>query len=90
LVNISKVAERLVEQKIYVGATVKKNNLPLFIARQKKGISKDAMKVSSLKSVCSLFAQLYIACQIRESRLEEFFSHDNQAFLPSLSTQAGD
>ena len=58
LVNISKVAERLVEQKISVGATVKKNNLPLLIAMQTKRISKDAMKVSSLKGVCSLFAQL--------------------------------
>lgn len=34
---------------------------------------------------CHLFSQLYIACQSRESDLDEFFRHENQACPPSLS-----
>ena len=39
----------------------------------------------ALKNDCSLFSRLYIACQAREGNLEEFFRHENQPFLPSLS-----
>jgi len=41
-----------------------------------------------LKSDCSLFSRLYIACQSPDGNLEDFFKHENQPFSPALS-QAG-
>ena len=32
-----------------------------------------------------MFSRLFIGCQTREGNLEEFFSHENQSFPPSLS-----
>ena len=39
----------------------------------------------NVKSNVALFSRLFIACQLRESDLETFFQHENQAFPPSLS-----
>ena len=33
----------------------------------------------------ALFSRLFISCQARESDLDDFFSHENQAAPPSLS-----
>ena len=38
-----------------------------------------------LKEDCSLFSRLYIACQIRDGNLEDFFKYENQPWPPSLS-----
>ena len=38
-----------------------------------------------LKKNCELFSQLYIACQVRDGNLDEFFSHEHKTFPPSLS-----
>jgi len=46
--------------------------------------SKD--KASLSKQSCSLFSNLFIACQIRQVDLEKFFEHENQTFPPALST----
>ena len=43
------------------------------------------MKLSSLKNDCSLFSRLYVACQVRDGNLDDFFAHENHAFPPSLS-----
>ena len=64
---------------------IKKNNLPLFKKPQPRSTSKQGKKISALQSNLALFAQLYIAMQNRESDLKEFFSHEVQAFPPSLS-----
>ena len=44
-------------------------------------------QMSALKSDCSLFSRLYVSCQVRSGDLEEFFSHENQNYPPSLSSQ---
>lgn len=41
--------------------------------------------MSSLKNDCSLFSRLFIASQIRDGDLDEFFAHENQAYPPALS-----
>ena len=43
--------------------------------------------LKTLKADCNLFARLYVACQNRESNLDEFFRHENQSHPPSLSQQ---
>ena len=44
------------------------------------------MQLAAVKSDCSLFLRLYIACQSRDGDLDQFFSHENQAAPPALST----
>ena len=38
-----------------------------------------------MKKDCHLFSSLYVACQIREGDLHQFFSHENHAYPPELS-----
>ena len=41
--------------------------------------------MTSLKSDCNLFSHLYIASKYRDGDLENFFSHENHPWPPSLS-----
>ena len=43
--------------------------------------------MASLKSACNLFSHFYIARKFREGNLEDFFSHENHPWPPSLSEQ---
>jgi hypothetical protein len=47
------------------------------------------MQIASLKSNCSLFARLYVSCQVRDGNLDGFFGRKNQSFPPAL-TQFGE
>jgi hypothetical protein len=38
-----------------------------------------------MKSDCNLFSQLFIAAQVRDTNLEDFFSHENHTWPPALS-----
>lgn len=82
------VNERFEKRKKPITEAITKNKLPLFKAQPQKKTSKDKQKLVELKSDCSLFSRLYIACQSRDGNLEDFFRHENQPFPPSLS-QAG-
>ena len=37
------------------------------------------------KENCALYLRLYIACQVRDGNLEDFFKYENQPWPPSLS-----
>ena len=50
-----------------------------------KGKSTKQHQISSLKNNCSLFSRLYIAAQVRDGDLDQFFQHENQPCPPSLS-----
>ena len=41
--------------------------------------------MAEIKSDRNLFSRLYIASQVRDGNLEEFFAHENQSCPPSLS-----
>ena len=43
------------------------------------------MEIATLKKLCQLFSRLYIACQVRDGNLDEFFSHENGSYYPSIS-----
>ena len=80
------VADRIVKKTVSLFEPIKANKLPLFncpTAKTRKGAL--AQQVSTLKQNCSLFSQLYISCQVREGNLDQFFSHENQNFPPSIS-----
>ena len=83
------VADRLEKQTVSLFEPIKRNNLALFSSPPpSKAKSSDKMQIASIKSNCSLFSRLYISCQVRDSDLEAFFSHENQCFVPAL-TQFG-
>ena len=60
-------------------------NLSLFSAPPVREKFRGQQRLSSLKSDCSLFSRLYIAYQIRDGDLLQFFKHENQVWPPALS-----
>ena len=83
------VEERLVSQTIPIADRVKWNNLHLFSRPPVREKSSKQLQLSSLKNNCSLFSRLYIAFQICNGYLDEFFQHENQACPPALSHMGG-
>lgn len=79
------VEERLTSQTKSIQEPIKKNKLSLFKQPAVREKSRTQQKLTSLKNDCSLFSRLYVACQIRDGDLDEFFEHENQACPPSLS-----
>ncbi len=66
---------------------VSKNTLALFSRPipQTKQRSRSKEQVASLKTNCTLFSRFHFACQPRQSYIDSFFEHDNQACPPSIS-----
>ena len=60
---------------------IKKNKVAFF----KHEVEVCSSKEKLLKDDCSMFAKLFISCQVRQCNLEEFFKYENQAFPASLS-----
>ena len=59
--------------------------LALFSIHQAKQSSRSKEQVTSLKTNCTLFSRLNIACQARQSNIDSLFEHENQACPPSIS-----
>uniref|UniRef100_UPI00358FF46D uncharacterized protein n=1 Tax=Myxine glutinosa TaxID=7769 RepID=UPI00358FF46D len=78
------VKERMLERTTPIMDPIKRNNIPLF-SRPPPKVSSKATHLSSLKSDCALFSRLYIASQMCEGDLENFFRPENHAYPPSLS-----
>ncbi|KAG0715349.1 hypothetical protein GWK47_012116 [Chionoecetes opilio] len=79
------VKERLSANIKPVTATITRNKVVLFNKQAQKS-KKAGAEVNLLKSESSLFARLYVACQTRDGDLDNFFSHENHPFPPSLSS----
>ena len=74
--------ECLIDRTKSIYDTIHRNKLPLFST---PASSKGKQQLNSLKCDVELFSRLYIGCQTRDSNLDEFFRHENQACPPSLS-----
>ena len=81
----SYVLERLVNQAKPITDPIKINNLPLFTRPPVRDKSRTQLQVSSLKNDCTQCSRLFVASQIRDGDLDEFFAHENQARPPALS-----
>ena len=79
------VQDRLVDKKKPLDDTTKKNKVHLFSSPKGKGKSKTQELLSAVQSDSNLFFRLYIAFQVRDGNLQEFFSHENHRCPPSLS-----
>jgi len=78
--------ERLIKCEKPISDVIPKNKLTLLRYSPAKSLSKQKMQVTALQNDCNLFSRLYISCQTRSGDLDAFFSHENQATPPSLST----
>ena len=79
------VTEVVVDRSATIHEPIKKNSLPLWKRPSPRVVTKSKQKVASLKSDCNLFSHLYIASKFRDNNLEDFFSHENHPWPPSLS-----
>ncbi|KAG1674646.1 Pinin [Nymphon striatum] len=80
------VKERLVQQSKPLHECIRQNKFAVFKDRPRKSVTSNSkLKLKSAKSDCQLFARLYIGCQNRGSNIDDFFSHENQAYPPSIS-----
>lgn len=77
------VKERLEEHSKSINDPITKNHMSIFL--RKKQPTKQKTQLSVLKEDCSLFSRLYIACQSRDGELDQFFSHENQPWPPSIA-----
>ena len=79
------MTDPLVKQTTHIREPIKIIKLSLFSRPPQREKSNTSLQVSSLKSDCSRFSRLYIACQSRDGNLQDFFKHENQACPSSLS-----
>ncbi|ELU07992.1 hypothetical protein CAPTEDRAFT_216620 [Capitella teleta] len=79
------VKERFEERTKAITDVIPKNKLKLFSRPAAPTPSKHKMQLDMLKRDCGLFSRLYVACQIRDGNLDEFFAHEIQASPPSLA-----
>ena len=52
---------------------ITRNQLPLLNNQKPRDVTRSKLQLEALKDDCSLFSKLYIACQVRESNLDNFF-----------------
>jgi len=79
------VTTRLDNNSVSLFTPLKRNKLSFFATPKPATASKMKSKITASRNDSALFSRLYIACQIRNSDLDEFFLHENQVFPPSLS-----
>ena len=79
------VSERLVDRTKPVSEPIKQNNFKMF--KQSRNVRKmgNKGKLTAARNDCSLFSRLFIACQVRDGDLDDFFQHENQSCPPALS-----
>ena len=69
--------ETFVEERLYkicksILDPIKRNKNYLFSCPPAKTASKEKQQNATLKQNCSLFAQLYVSCKVREGDLDDF------------------
>ena len=75
----------LKEKKTSIYEIIKKNKFAIFTQPSKPNKAPNKMEITTLKKSCQLFLRPYIACQVRDGNLYEFFSHENGSYPPSIS-----
>lgn len=79
------VKSRFVEKTKSVADTVKTNNLKLMREKPVKKTNFASKKLKAVKTDRDLFMMLFVQAQHRSIDLDDFFSHENQPFPPSIS-----
>lgn len=76
---------RLVQRTTLVTDRIPRNDVPLFRWRPGKAKTRTQEQLLAMKRDRHLFSTLYIASQVRDADLEDFFQHENQLSPPSIS-----
>ena len=76
------VTESLEKRSKSVLDSIKTNKNYLFGCPPAKTALKEKQQIATLKQNCSLFAQLYVSCQVRDGVLDDFFWHENHSCPP--------
>jgi len=79
------VTNRLCTNSETLFAPLKRNKFQLFATPKLAVASKLKSKITASRNDSELFSRLYTACQVRDSDLDQFFSHENQVYPPALS-----
>ena len=79
------VKDRLIGKEKSLFEPIRRNKFPLFNNPYPRKVSSKKEEITTLKKSCQLFSKLYIACQVREGNLDNFFRHENQSYPPSIS-----
>ena len=76
---------RLKSKKESLFDPIKRNKIFLFNQPSQRISTAQKDQITTLKRSCQLFSQLYIACQVRDGDIDEFFRHENNSYPPSIS-----
>ena len=79
------VRDVIYTRSVSIHQPIKKNYLPLLKRQSSKVTTKNSQKMASLRSDCNLFSHLFIASKYCDGDLEDFFSHENHPWPPSIS-----
>ena len=79
------LGDRLKSTKKSLFDPIKQNKLYVFNRPTTRKATPHSNEISTLKKSCQLFSQLYIACQVRDGNIDEFFRHENNSYPPSIS-----
>ena len=79
------VQSRFIDKSIGLEDKIQRNKNKIFTTQVTKKFNNGKMKLVEARQEIQLFSRLYIACQTRDSELNEFFSHENHAYPPALS-----
>ena len=77
--------EILIKCKVPVYEKIQKNKLSMYREKNKVCSSKGKIKAVSLKQEKNLYASMFVACQLRDCNLSEFFKHENHSYPSSFS-----
>lgn len=83
------VSDRLVERKKPINDPIQQSKICLMSKTKIRSTSNLKTKLINLKNDCRLFSRLYIGSQNRDGDLDDFFSHENQPYPPSISLNGG-
>lgn len=79
------VNERLLQRSKPLSDPIHLNRVALFRNKNKSTRRTKDLKLQTAKTICGLFAILYVGCQARGGDLDEFFQHKKQSLSPSIS-----
>lgn len=74
------IETRFVQRTTPITEPITTNKLTLFSTPKTKGVSKGKIQLAALKNDCSLFSRLYIACQSRDGKLEQFLFNEHGGY----------
>ena len=79
------VKDVLVDRTVTIHEPIKKNSFHIFKDAVPKCKSRAKQQIEEIQSDCNLFSQLFVASQVRDGNLDDFFRHENHPWPPSLS-----